>query len=197
MARPGALSGLLVAASFSIVVWQSGCAGNRDEALIESAAQGNASALRSALKTGADTNARDEEFGATALCFAAAHGDADAVRALVQAGSDVNAKGQCGSMTVMGDLTTDDPVLIYAAARGGSAAIPVLLQSGSRVNEPGTLGTPLILAAYAGDLAAVQLLLKGGADPSCKDPSGETAEQAAKSAGHLEIAELLSRSAKR
>jgi ankyrin repeat protein len=191
------LSGLAVSASFLVLVWQSGCAGNPNKALIESAARGNASALRNALKAGADINARDEELGATALCFAAARGHPDAVSALVQAGSDVNAKGQCGSMTVMGDLTTDDPVLIYAAACGGSAAIPVLLQAGSRVNEPGTLGTPLILAAHAGDRAAVQLLLKGGADPSCKDPGGETAEQAATSAGHPDIAKLLSRATKR
>jgi ankyrin repeat protein len=180
---------------FWAILW-AGCLRSPNRALLGAAKTGDSEAAREALRKGADVHARDQEIGATALCFASAYGHPAVIRLLVRAGSDVNAQRQCGKMWVMGDLITEDPVIIYAAARGKSAAIQELIDAGANVNFPGTLGTPLMLAAHSGDLASVRLLLKAGANPSYKDASRDAADAWARSAGHPAIADLLRHAAK-
>jgi hypothetical protein len=51
--------------------------------------------------------------------------------------------------------------------------------------------TPLMAAAAAGQEKAVAFLLQAGADPSRRDPSGRSAAELARAAGHVALAERL------
>ena len=53
--------------------------------------------------------------------------------------------------------------------------------------------TALHVAAVAGHLEVVQLLLKRGANPCVKNQNGRTASQLARNAGHTEVADFLTR----
>jgi ankyrin repeat protein len=163
-----------------------GCSGNPDARLLKAARDGDAVALRSALRAGAHINARDEHSNATALCLAACSGHAEAVRILARAGGDVNAAGQCGGMWEVGDLVSNDPVLLYAASRGKTESIKALIEVGADVNAVGLLGSPLELAAGSGNVTAVRMLLRAGADPRVAQ-----ARDWAVASGHAEIARAL------
>lgn len=163
-----------------------GCSGSPDARLLKAARDGDAVALRFALRAGAHTNARDEHSKATALCLAACNGHAEAVRILTRAGSDVNAAGQCGATWEVGTLISDDPVLLYAASRGQTESIKALIAAGADVNAQGLLGSPLELAAGSGNVAAVRILLRAGADPRVA-----RARDWAVASGHAEIARAL------
>jgi ankyrin repeat protein len=56
--------------------------------------------------------------------------------------------------------------------------------------------TPLMAAAWLGDLAMTQLLLKGGADPTLRSPAGSVLDYADRG-GDPQIIELLKRSGAR
>jgi ankyrin repeat protein len=167
------------------------CMRDPDRLLVDSAAVGDVAGVRAALRAGAKISARNERENATALCLAAAHDHADVIRELVRAGSDVNAKAQCGAVWVIGDLTSEDPVLIYAAARGHTDAVRALVQAGADADFKGTMGTPLMLAAHSGKLAAVQVLLDAAADPAYRDGHNVSAPEWAEMAGHREVAKVL------
>lgn len=95
-------------------------------------------------------------------------------------------------------MPTYIPSQLFAAIRAGEAltvrtiatANPVLLQVR---NERGS--TPLILAAYLGDLESTRAIVEAGADLEATDRSG-TALMGASFKGHTEIVDyLLSRGA--
>lgn len=56
---------------------------------------------------------------------------------------------------------------------------------------PFGVGTPLHYVAANGDLNAAQLLVRKGANPSTKDPRGQTAIDRAERYGHNEVAQYL------
>jgi hypothetical protein len=56
--------------------------------------------------------------------------------------------------------------------------------------------TPLMAAAWIGDIAMTQLLLKGGADPNLRGPGGSVLDYAGRS-GDVQVMELLKRSGAR
>jgi ankyrin repeat protein len=53
--------------------------------------------------------------------------------------------------------------------------------------------TPLMVAAEAGQLQVVRLLLTRGADPDAREPDGRTALDLARAAGHRQVIALLQR----
>jgi ankyrin repeat protein len=78
-----------------------------------------------------------------------------------------------------------------------AAAAAELLELGWWVDRPDSNRvTPLMAAAWLGDLAMTQLLLKGGADPTLRAAGGSVLDYAEKG-GEPQIIELLKRSGAR
>ena len=99
----------------------------------------------------------------TPLAAAAKLDDAETVTALIKAGADT--ERMSGGM----------PPLAHAAGKGSCSAIEALLDGGAILESAASLPlvrgdqrmlTPLGVAAEAGELAAVKLLLARGADPN-------------------------------
>jgi len=71
-------------------------------------------------------------------------------------------------------------------------AIRRLLKAGALADQPTQDGsTPLMRAAYDGDVRSAQLLLDRGADPLRTNMQGQNAISVAQSARHGELAEML------
>jgi len=78
-----------------------------------------------------------------------------------------------------------------------AAAAAELLELGWWADRPDSNGvTPLMAAAWNGDSAMAQLLLKGGADPNRRGPGGSVLDYAGRG-GDIEVIELLKRSGAR
>jgi len=78
-----------------------------------------------------------------------------------------------------------------------AAAATELLELGWWVDRPDSNGvTPLMAAAWNGDLATTELLLKGGADPNRRGPGGSVLDYAGRS-GDIRVIELLKKSGAR
>src|SRR5262249_42879468 len=134
------------------------------------------------LARGADVRAVDT-IGMTALHAATSGNDTDTVRLLVDARLDVNAKD-----------SADFSPLMNASANGNVAVVRMLLARGARVNDASGLGdvkthtaghvkngrlalsafTALHLAAVAGPLELVRLLVDAGADVDAREGRGMT-----------------------
>jgi len=72
-----------------------------------------------------------------------------------------------------------------------------LLELGWWVDRPDSNRvTPLMAAAWLGDLAMTQLLLKGGADPTLRSPAASMLDYADRG-GNPQVIELLKRSGAR
>lgn len=121
--------------------------------------------------------ASTEEFLA-----AAASGDVATVQKQIVSGVDLNAKTYKGETAVM-----------VAAMEGHTNVVHMLIEAGAAINDQNVYGrhTPLILAALQGHLDTVTVLIESGADKSLKNQFGKTAGEAADSAGHADIVELL------
>lgn len=75
-----------------------------------------------------------------------------------------------------------------ASSFDDSCSVKLLLAAGANPNSQNTDGeTPLMQAAFAGHIHAVQALLSGGAHTNLKDSSGATAEDVAKQRGHQAV----------
>ena len=109
-------------------------------------------------------------------------GHLDTVIALLDARASIEAPGHDGHRPLM-----------LAALAGQQGALYILLNRGAEVNatvaESGN--TALMLAANRGRLEVVRMLLQAGADPGLEAKDGWTAGQAARMAGHADIAKLL------
>ncbi len=83
--------------------------------------------------------------------------------------------------------------LMKAIKNHNVALVKELIQQGTNINEVDEAqDAPLIIAAYKGYTAIVQLLLEAGADVSAVDPGMKaTALHAAAYAGNAEVARLL------
>lgn len=89
--------------------------------------------------------------------------------------------------TVAASLT-----LWEAAKANNPAELVQLLDAGGQINERDHRGyAPLMLAAYAGSLEAVELLLARGADPNTEDLFGNTVLMGAAFKGHVAIVARL------
>jgi cytochrome c551/c552 len=149
--------------------------------LMFAALYGSVSDMRQLLDCGADPNVRNDA-GATALMWAA--GDIDKVRLLLERRAEINVRSQDGRT----------PLMIAASRFGSTPVLALLLERGANPNvKAGSLfgpATPLSEAAYAGDVSAIKLLLRSGADPKV---AGFLPVALAVQSGCLECLDVLAR----
>lgn len=109
--------------------------------------------------------------------------DLDGLRAALDAGVPVETTSPGG-----------DTLLMLAAYHAGSSLIALLAGRGALVDAIGPRGmSPLVAAAFKGDLASVDALLAAGADASRRSPDGSLAADWARMAGYHAVAERLER----
>ncbi len=150
--------------------------------LLRAAHAGDAEAVNTLLRQGADVNARDAELW-TPLMVAAVRGHAEVVRSLLQGGADVNA-GNIKGWTA----------LMLAVSVGDAEMMRVLLQGGADADIRDREGrTPLISAAAENNVECLKVLLEHGADVNAADMYGETATTLAARHGYTDVFDLLGR----
>lgn len=116
--------------------------------------------------------------GDTALMIASFLGNAPALAALLEKGAQVNQTGWTA--------------LHYAAANGHDGIIRMLLDKSAYIDaESPNKTTPLMMAARAGKIHTVKLLLDEGADATLKNAQGMTAIDFAAKNDFTEIADGL------
>jgi len=118
----------------------------------------------------------------TPLMLAAYNGHTSVVEFLSENGADVNAQDKSGQSA-----------LTYAVKRSFRETTKFLLEEGANVNVQSRKNgvTPLMIAAVAGDLQMIQLLLDHGADPALATNFGQTATSLAQKKGNMEVVNLL------
>ncbi|CAB1100389.1 unnamed protein product [Ectocarpus sp. CCAP 1310/34] len=133
--------------------------------------KGYASIVKMFLETGSDVDAADDE-GLTALHGAATidgpvHDNGAVVRVLLEAGADVSAKADQ-------NLLRHPPLHLAVDARTSSIrTIRALLEGGVNINSLVTYAeTPLYVACCYSNGAAVELLLRWGADETWSNDDG-------------------------
>ncbi len=179
-----------------------------DTALMRAAAGGRLELVEILMNAGADPRAVNAK-GRTPLMFSAESGRADVCRLLLDRGADFDTKDSEGWTALKlaafngradvvelfaGKVSNEilDQVLLVAAFHGDAAVIDQLLNFGAYINTRSPEGhTPLMIAAQAGNLDAVKLLLQNRANPYAIDESEQTAANLAEAAGHLDVSELL------
>lgn len=145
-----------------------------DHAFVESACGNNKRATLLFIKAGMSVNAKNDE-NVTALHCAAQTGNTDLIHRLIEKKADVNA----------GDLLFTRP--LHAAVQAGKIqSVKMLLDAGANINAMTGDGSPLFLAAAAGDENISLLLLERGADIRLTDKWGGTALNAAMESGRSE-----------
>jgi N-acyl-D-amino-acid deacylase len=209
-----ALAGILLSA-FLVFVWKAGyfrapapTSSNPerlDKALLQAIRDGNHANVRQLLDQGANVNARDER-GDTALMQAALNSDAEMVRLLLQRGADVHARSQNKDGVLMRAVHARDKVkllldsgarvesrpMVFAASLPGSrGTLELLLGCGGNVNANVRGVTPLMTAAYCGDLEAVRFLLERGAAVAARTRAGLTPLIEAALSGNADVVQLL------
>jgi hypothetical protein len=138
--------------------------------LMQAAGLGNVAGIQTELQRGENVNASDET-GWTALMIAAAMSQRESVLALLAAGALADQR----------DHHRDTALLGAASVRFGSLpaaaeTIRTLLTRGASVEAANGRGeTALMWAARTGNPAAIQELLRAGADPVRIDQSGHNA----------------------
>ena len=121
--------------------------------------------------------------GDTALMIAAFNGDTKAALELIDKGAEINRPGWTA--------------LHYASAVGNLVVIRKLIENSAYIDaESPNKTTPLMMAARAGHLSSVQLLIDEGADVNAKNELGLNAVDFAKSKNHIAIITLLERHVK-
>jgi len=151
--------------------------------VFEATALGRADRVRELLAADPSLARAWSADGFTALHFAAFFGSLDAARALLGAGADANARSR-NEMSVM-------PIHSAVAGRHGEI-VAALVEAGADVNVSQRHGwTPLHGAAQHGDVATVDVLLDGGADPAACNDDGTTAADLADRAGQSMLAARL------
>jgi len=124
------------------------------KAFNEAAKNGDTAKILELLAAGVPVETCDER-GHTALYQAAARGHVEATRALLEAGADARAaRDEDGGGVLQASVFCENPELVR-----------LLLDQGLDVNEADSDGfTPLMAAAYQGDVATARLLVEAGAD---------------------------------
>ncbi|CAD7704674.1 unnamed protein product [Ostreobium quekettii] len=139
-------------------------------ALFVAAQNGHVGVVLALLAVDADyTKARPSD-GSTPLYKGAENGHLDVVLALLEAGADPNRADHLG----------DAPLHISSAAVGAPSEdiTNALLNSGADIDARGIAGlTPLMRAAYYGNLGVMKLLVNRGADVSLRSDNAFDAEQ--------------------
>ena len=161
---------------------------------------GSAAVVEHLLKAGVNPNATSS-LGETALHTCAHTGNVEAAKALLTRGAKVDA----------GDSWRGQTPLMWAAAQGHAAMVRVLVEAGADVNTRSTVVTwerqrtaeprdkwlppggftALLLAARAGCVDCVNVLVKSGANINEIDPESHTALVLALMNGEFDVAGAL------
>jgi len=113
-----------------------------------------------------------------ALMFAALNNDLPLVKALIDKDAEVNKQGWTP--------------LHYAATSSADDIIKLLLDESAYVDAASPNGTtPLMMAARAGSVSTVNVLLDGGADPTLKNQLGISAADFARKDNNTDLANAL------
>ncbi|MCY3975351.1 MAG: ankyrin repeat domain-containing protein, partial [Simkaniaceae bacterium] len=152
---------------------------------------------------------RRNYLGWTALMYAIEGRDGDiiasvlsAIREMRTTPDETDRAGTVGITSLMteigsraGRMSRDDlnETLIRAAGEGCADSVRLLIRLGADVNHRDTeRNTPAILAASRGYEAIVRLLFEaGGADPTLRNRSGQTASSSARAHGYDPVAKLI------
>jgi ankyrin repeat protein len=128
--------------------------------VVDATRTGDAEALKTLLKQGADVNAPQAD-GMSALHWAAERGDSAMAEMLVYAGASTSAVTRLGQYTP----------LHLASRTGNGAVVKTLLKAGANVSARTNPGgaTPLHLAAESGSVEAINALIDAGADVNAKE----------------------------
>ena len=132
------------------------------------------------IKRGADLNIR-ADTGASALHYAVTRGNGENIRLLLEHGTDINAQDRHGWTA------------LRCAVHGNQLElVRLLLKYGADKEIRGDQNlTPLLLAAKLGFVDIFKALARDGANIDAKLPSGEIAEDLARSDRHPEIVTFL------
>lgn len=110
---------------------------------------------------------KQDKSGENAMMLAAIEQDAPMVQALIAKGAEVNKKGWTP--------------LHYAASSGDDEIVKMLLDASAYIDAGSPNGTtPMMMAARAGHVSTIDLLVSQGADPTVKNQLGMTAQDFAK-----------------
>jgi ankyrin repeat protein len=160
--------------------------------LMTAARLGQVQVIQMLLGHGADVNAREKEFGQTALMWAA--GNADAVRLLLKHGADIHATSKSWNITATIYTPTTSTIgktgipwnndgtytgkqggqnaLLFAVQKHSVESAKLLLDAGIDVNTPAADGTtPLLSALYKWDPLGKEFIAGKGAPA----PAGSSA----------------------
>lgn len=164
-----------------------------NERLITAARDGDAEAVREALRQGADVNIVSQHLGGSALVVAASGGQLfsalgwpwqkylQVMKVLIEAGADVNAQAWGGSTALM-----------WSAEGGNADMARLLIEGDADVHVKDNGGhTALLLAARNGHVDVVRLLIGEGADIHARNRGGNTALMLAAASGKPDVARLL------
>jgi len=153
-----------------------------EEALRQSALDGDLEQVKQLLDAGTHINALDQE-GHTALMYAAFNGYTEIVLLLLDKDAVVDRRDLLGRTA-----------LLYASTGPFPGTVKVLLDRGAEPNivDSDEHFSPLMHAAAEGHLQVVKLLMEFGADPALTDVDGDDAEFFARQAGHIQVADYFS-----
>ena len=182
--------------------------------LIDAVKQADLEYIRALIAAGADVNTAGTD-GTTALHWAVHRDDVGIGAALIAAGADVNRNNRFGAMPLAlasenGSVAFIDmlleaganpnaatpegeTVLMTVARTGRAAAVQLLIDHGAKPNlaEGWREQTALMWAAAENNLAAVDVLLAGGANVQARSAGGFSPLMFAVRAGHKDMAALL------
>jgi len=177
---------------------------------LEAAKSGDFATVRTLLTENPGfVNAKDTQYGATALHWSSLRGHTAIVALLLDRGANVSLKNNEGEtpltvaerakrldiVRLLREAGGTSSVTIFEAAKLGdvSAVRRLLDENGSLVNLPDTGfgATPLHWAALRGHVEVVRVLLEKGADASIRNTDGETPLQVAERAKRTEVVQLL------
>ena len=153
----------------------------------------NAEMLKLVLDYNPQINFQDE-YGNNALTFAVNNFDnyKGMIPLLLEAGADPDSKvGSAGQInsTALGKITSR---ALVSKNEEDYQIIEMFLSHDTDANQVTKSGTtPLMQAAYKGNVKLVKLFLKYGADPNLEDKQGKTALDMAKNKNHQQVIDLL------
>ena len=153
----------------------------------------NSEMLKLVLNYNPQINFQDD-YGNNALTLAVNNFDnyKGMIPLLLQAGADPDSKvGSPGKInfTALGKMTSR---ALISKNQEDYQIIEMFLSHGADPNQAPKSGTtPLMQAAYKGNVKFVKLFLKYGADPNLKDKQGKTALDMAKNKNHQQVIDLL------